>query len=87
MLHWMLDTQRFLCMVQPVPLPKDTPSSASPLTLEVQHKPGSKNFSYKELRGESNQLRKSELTVGLSRCEHKSVLVTLVCPVKFRQSG
>ena len=83
----MLDTQQSLCMVQPVPLPKDTPSNASPLTLEVQHKPGSKNFSYKELRGESNKLWESELSFGLRCYEHEYVLVTLVCPVKSRYSG
>lgn len=33
-----------------VPLPKEANATPPPLTLEVQHKPGSKSFSYKELR-------------------------------------
>ena len=49
--------EQLLCVLQPrvpVPLPKESSPSASPLSLEVQHKPGSKNFSYKELQGDAS---------------------------------
>lgn len=62
-------------MMQPresVPLPKETNSSASPLVMEVQHKPGSKSFSYKELRGDATAAYAVKL-------HFQSSLADLVC--------
>ncbi len=44
--------------MQPIPLPKEAAPKSVPIVhLEVEHKPGSKFWPYKELRGADKSLK------------------------------
>ena len=45
-------------LMQPIPLPKEAAPKSVPIVhLEVEHKPGSKFWPYKELRGADKSLK------------------------------
>lgn len=63
--------------VQPIPLPKDVnPKAPSPLHLEVEHKPGSKFWPYKELKGQHEPVAQPAHTKPITHIMISSLHVT-----------
>lgn len=76
--------EQLLCVLQPrvpVPLPKEGTPRASPLSPEVQHKPGSKNFSYKELQGDALLLHRFDFFLYVNLSEFAAVFVPVYTPL------